>query len=192
MNFEDPEITNLDLETPDDITRLITKYLCGESYYPQSSEEDKELLLNLMNNAKQKGLNYRQFNELLLLLNQDKIGKDFFKFFFKKDQISLDDLKKSIIRFRGFAMLCFGNFRFAYKQLILMSEDELKEKLSPCWKAPTELIREFKMRPDKMLEIEKIERDKTWYLGEISGNKFNKDVELLEKEKAKKAEADSV
>lgn len=181
MEFEDEEVNLLNSERLD-VVHLIIRYLCGESHLPRLSQEDKNLLEKLMNNAKQEGLNYRQFNELLLLLNQDRVGEDFFKFFFKKDKVFPDDLKKGITKFRGFAMLCFGNFRFAYKQLIQMNEDEIKKKLSPYWKTSQELEEEFRKRPSKMLEIEKIEKDKTWYLGEISGEKVKKEAEQLENE----------
>ena len=182
MEFKDVEISDLDLDSPENISRLIIRYLCGENYDLKLFEEDRKLLADLISNAKQRGLNYRQFDELLLLLNQDTVRKDFFNFFFEKDRIMLDDLKKSITKLRGFAMLCFGNFRFAYKRLIQKNEDELKKELSPYWKPPSDLMEEFGKRPFKMLEIEKITRDKTWLVGELSGKEVNKEAEVLKRE----------
>lgn len=183
MNFGEGEIERLDLTKVDNVSRLVIEYLCGEKHYPQLSPGDKNLLVGLMDNAKREGLNYEQFNELLLLLNQDRVGKDFFKFLSeKKEIISLEDLKQRVIKFRGYAMLCYGNFRFAYKQFIQKSENELeKQGLERYWKGPSELREEFRNRPSKMLEIEKIERDKTWHLGEISGTKITKEAKILKR-----------
>jgi len=177
MKFEDEEIGKLELTKVSDLARLIIEYLCGQKYYKPLSEEDEKLLTNLVGHGK---LNYEQFNELLLLLNQDRVEEAFYKFLFEKDRISWHDIKKGVIKFRGFAMLCFGNFRFAYKLLITKgSEDELRESLEPYWRNSSEIIKEFKRRPPKMLEIEKIEREKVWYAGEITGAKISNDANLL-------------
>lgn len=189
MEFQETEISALDLrKSPEIISRLIIRDFCGENYDLKLTVEDKNLLKKLLINAENRGMNYRQFNELLLLLNQNKVGKDFFDFFFQKEKITLDELKKGIIKFRGFAMLCFGNFRFAYKQLINRSWDDLNYKLLPYCKQYCELMKEFKERPPKMLEINKIPREKTWFLGYISGTKVDKEADELnnEIEKAKK------
>ena len=182
MKFEDEEIRKLGLTNVSDLAKLIIEYLCGQKYYRPLFEEEKRLLTNLAQHGE---LNYEQFNELLLLLNQDRVEEAFYKFFFEKDRISLHDIKKGVIKFRGFAMLCFGNFRFAYKLLITEgSEDELTESLEPYWRKPSEVTEEFKRRPRKVLEIEKIERDKVWYAGEITGAKISKDASLLTKKEA--------
>lgn len=188
MRFEDEEVNNIDLTVFDfdKISRLIIEHLCGEKHYQSFPEDDKNLLADLINSSKSKGLNYEQFNELLLLLNQDRVKRGFFNFFFAKDRILLEDLKQGIIKFKGLAMLCFGNFRFAYKQLIQSDEGEIREKLEPyCLKESSELIESLNKRPAKMLEIDRIERGNTWYLGEISGARINKEAEVLREEMGK-------
>jgi len=186
MEFKDIEISKIDLsKSPEKITLLIVKYLCAQNYDPESFREDEGLLGAFIENAKENGLDHRQFNELLLLLNQDLVGKDFFKFFFEKERVKLEDLKKGIARFRGIAMLCFGNFRFAYKRLIQMGEKELEAALSYCWKKPSELRAEFKKRRTKILEVKRIPRDKTWYLGYITGKKVEKEREASQEELTK-------
>lgn len=192
MEFEDAEISSIGLPTsPAAASRLIIRHLCGKNYDRYLSKEDKKLLSMLLNNAEKNGLNYTQFNELLLLLNQDKVGRDFFGFFFGNGVIKFDDLKKGIAKFRGFAMLRFGNFKFAYRRLTKMREKELKAALAPYCKQPSELQKEFERRPEKMLEIEEIPRDRTWCLGGISGEKINVEAKALEKEivKARKGES---
>ena len=180
MNFQDEEIekvdlNDVDLNNVDNISQMIVKFLCGEKYYKKSLEpEEKDLLLNLLTTARSRGLNYAQFNELLLLLDQDRVTEAFFKFFFDKEIINLEELKQGIIKFRGYAMLCFGNFRFAYKQLIQKNEKELEEALEPYCKSTDEVIKKFKDRRPKALEIETIDKDKTWYTGYISKKNYLK------------------
>ena len=182
MTFEDEEIEKLNLTNADDIEKLITEYLCGEKYYKSLTENNKSLLTTLQINAKKNGLNYEQFNELLLFLNQDRVNKPFFDFFFKKEkgEISLDELKKGVIRFRGFAMLCFGNFKFAYKELIQKkTEEELENRLKPFCKKRDGILEKFKARPQQMLDVKPIKRNETWYIGYISQKKFKKEDNFL-------------
>lgn len=187
MEIDDPEIGGLDLTVPNNLSRLIVEYLCSCEYNPDLYKEDEQSLSHFINNARKNGMNFKQFNELMLLLNQDVVDNDFFDFFFEKNLINLNDLRRGVEKFRLFAMLCFGNFRFAYKQLIRMSKSELEAKLSPYHRDPAKLEKEFRNRPPKMLEIDKIEKEKTWFLGYISGGKVNKETEISEKERRKDA-----
>jgi len=180
MEFTETYITDLDLtESPENVSHLIIKYLCGESIYPSLLEDDKILLKNLLIYVVEHGLNYSQFNELLLLLNQDIVTKDFFIFIFKKENINLEELKYGIIYFRGFAMLCFGNFRFAYKTLYNKTKNEIEILLSPYCKKDCDLEKLFEERPIKMLEINKIPKYNTWLLGYVSGMIIEKEAEVL-------------
>lgn len=182
MNFEDEEIEKLNLTNADDIEKLIIVYLCGEKYYKPLSKNDKSSLATLLVNAKQNGLNYQQFNELLLLLNQGRVRKPFFEFFFKKrnENILLEDLKEGVKKFRGFAMLCFGNFKFAYKELIQKkTEEELENRLKPYCKKRDGILEKFKARPQQMLDVKPIKRNETWYIGYISQKKFKKEYNFL-------------
>jgi len=95
MQFTNEIIEQLDLDCIYNIVRLIIEFLCGETHlcgeehYTRllKSEEfktDHELLTSLLDNAKKGEMNYEQFNELLLLLNQDRVSKLFFQFFLWK------------------------------------------------------------------------------------------------------------
>ncbi len=184
MTFEDEEIEKLDLTNADDVARLITEYLCGEK---NINDKNNDIIqsIKLKKNSK---LNYQQFNELLLLLNQDRVSEDFFEIFFGKANVPLEDLtislsglKEGVKKFRGFAMLCYGNFRFAYKELIKKRKPDIEEKLKPYWKKPEELSKKFEGRPLRMLNIQHVKRDETWYIGDISGRKFEKERDYLDK-----------
>lgn len=178
LEFQENDVEKLDLDkSVSDVAHLIVRFLCGKNYDPTISPEDQVLIKNLMANTKGKGLNYRQLNELLLLLNQDTIGEDFFTFFFGENVKTLDELKKGVIRFRGFALLCFGNFKFAYRQLCKMNIDQLSKRLRPYSRKPADLIRAFNGRPQRLIQIRSIERQNAWYLGEISGGRVNLEIE---------------
>jgi hypothetical protein len=179
MVFRDNEIERINLNDIDRVYKMIVRGLCGEIYYKELSSEEKTLLSSLLSEAKAGGLNYAQFNELLLLLNQDRLSEAFFEFFFEKEKITLEDLRQAVIKFRGYAMLCFGNFRFAYKQLIQKNDKELKEALEPYCRPPAQMKEEFKSRPAKALDIKKIDKAQTWYNGYIAKKKYEKEAVLL-------------
>jgi hypothetical protein len=186
MVFRDTEIERIDLDDIDSVYKMIVQGLCGEIYYKELyeklSSEEKTLLSSLLNKAKMDSLNFAQFNELLLLLNQNRIGEAFFKFLFdKKERITLEDLRQGIIRFRGYAMLCFGNFRFAYKQLIQKNEKELEEALEPYRKSTTKVQKGFVDRLPKVIDIKPIKKENTWYNGYIAIKKHEKEANLLGK-----------
>ncbi len=178
MDFRDEIIDKIDQSDSLNITKMIIEYLCGEKYYSPLKEKEKILLKKLLNKVQTDGIKWAQLNELLLLLNQDRVSGAFFKFFFGEGIIKLEELKKGIIKFRGFAMLCFGNYRFAYKQLIRKNEQELQEALYTYHKND-EGEEKFKARLPKALDIEDIERDKTWYTGFISKRKYEKEANYL-------------
>jgi hypothetical protein len=79
-------------------------------------------------------------------------------------------------------MLRFGNFERAYRRLAQLSTKDLENELGMYCKQPSDLQHELSQRPRKMLEIRKIPRDKTWCLGEISGERVNVEAEALERE----------
>lgn len=191
MQFSDEVIEELDLRNVHHVMQLIVEYLCGERYLCQEEhfkkliesdefKKDRELLTALLENAEKNGLNYEQFNELLLLLNQDRVSKAFFnKFFFGKETICLEDLRKGVTEFRGFAMLCFGNFRFAYQDIVQRNEKGLKAIHKLYCRESDDILKDFE-RPRKTLRIDPIVRNKTWYLGNISKEKFDKEYKTVE------------
>jgi hypothetical protein len=185
--FEDEIVENFKIEKVDDLANLIVEYLCGEKYWKKKlSKSEEELLKEVLNSLENQGLNYAQFNELLLLLEQDRVSQDFFNFFFidknnKNDLVKIDELKKGITKFRGYAMLCFGNFRFAYKKLITKNKEEIENLLKPYCIDTQELEEDFKARPPKVLDIKKIEKEKTYLCGYITQESYKNDMKYITK-----------
>ena len=77
MEFVDAELRDLDVKELEGIVRLVGM-LCGLRLEP--SESDRALLGSMM--AKADKINYEQLNEILLLLNQHRISRQFYRFFF--------------------------------------------------------------------------------------------------------------
>lgn len=66
MKFRDAAVESFDPLNIDDVFSLIVEYLCGQKYQPSLNEESnmRSLLEDLIDNARYKGLNYEQFNDL--------------------------------------------------------------------------------------------------------------------------------
>jgi len=180
--FTEAKVFNFQIDNPDALAKLVIEYLCSEKYYPTIIEQEKDLIKRWLENAKKNSINFNQFNELLLLLNQDKVNREFFNFFFKKERITLDELKQGIINFRGFAMLCFGNFRSAYKSLTNKTLNEIKDCLKQFCKDEQEIKKCYSERLQKMLTINKIPKNETWCLGYISRERIKKEAKEVKKE----------
>lgn len=173
MEFRDKEMDELNLEKPKDMIKCIN-LLCDQT----PSQDDLKLLAKMIDKAKDEGIGYEQFNELLLLLNQVRIEEGFFLFFFKPQngKITLEMLKKGVTKFRGYAMLCYVNFRHAYKKWIGMTETDIDKDVKEQCCLLTEFTIVFDSRSDKVIDIELIPKDKLWYLGYISQEEIKKDV----------------
>ncbi len=162
------------------VRQLIVEHLCCGDYKTPINK-DREKLLKIIEIAKKKELDFQKFNKLLHILGQDRVNKNFFNFFFEKSKISLNDLKKGIIKFKMVAMLCFGNFRIAYHVLSHTNKEQFKKLLGNYFIKSAKLKKGFKTRQPLRLssQIEYIEKNKTWLTGYISQKIFNKEFENL-------------
>lgn len=182
MHFNDEEIDSLNLESVTDFNKLITKYFCGRKTECNLNSQEEKMVWNSLDCIKKNGLTFEQLNEVLLLMNQNRVDEDFFAVYFKKDLISLQELKEGITEFRGYGMLSFGNFRFAFRDLIYKKKDEIEKATSPFCKDSKKLEDSFKKRAPKILDINTIDRDFVYFVGEFSGRKLNAEAKFLKKE----------
>ena len=112
-----------------------------------------------------KEADYSEFNELLLLVNKDRVSRPFFhRYFGSKCRIS--QLARHIEQFQVEAMLRYGNFVFAYRTLSRIQDED--EFLAELGKLCTERTDGFSGRSPRLLEIEQIPRDDTALLGYLS------------------------
>jgi len=132
------------------------------------------------------GLSYSQLNECLLALSYDRVSRGFFNYFMcpdtKKASLkdvdqdktspfrieSIEELKVSVDEFRKLAMLKYGNYKFAFKQLSGMNWDEINEDLEEFQPVQAAF---YKNRPVPIVDSEQIERGDTYLLGYIAGAK---------------------
>ncbi len=183
MICQDIDLSNLDTNTPEGFLKLIIEFLSGKEFNIESCKDPS--FLKFFSNAQKMGIDYNQFNELMLVLNENIVSQGFFDFFFGKKLLKLDDLKQGVTKFRAFAFLFFGNFRFAYKSLIHLDESEIEARFRSYLRESIAIIKEFADRSQKILEIEKIDRDKTWYLGYVSGKKAERELQAVKRKRNK-------
>jgi hypothetical protein len=188
MRFEESRIKALDLKDPEVAYSLIASDLCGESYYGKLTSHIKSQISSVLKMADSEGLNYEQFNELLLLLDQDRVTRAFFDRFFDGFITDLEHLAKSVIKFRGFAMLCFGNFRFAYKHLSRCNHEQVDHARRGLHRPKSDVLRTLKERPAPALKINKINGSETWCSGYLTKRKYEKEANLLAAELKKSPE----
>lgn len=138
------------------------------------------------------GLGYNQLNEFLLALGYDRVTPGFFHYFMcpegKRNEVndpnkdsscrieSLKQFKDAVERFRKLAMLKYGNFKFAFKQLSTMDCASINDELKKYRQISEE---DYSKRPVALVDPEPIKREDTYLLGYISG----KDAASLKRKK---------
>ena len=180
MLFEDLRILGVNVRDPESLYKLLVVDLCGEKYFRPFDEKNRPQIEAFIAMSSVDGLNYEQFNELLLLFDQDRVSRGFFKFFFNPlGTLKLHEFPERIARFRGFAMLSFGDFRFAYKKLSRADENEIRYELDPFSKETDSLVTAFSTRPIPALKIEKIPKNETWCLGYIAKGMYQTEAAVI-------------
>lgn len=160
----------------------LVEALTGSSVKFNNPKKEKELITAALSNIAQ--VNWNQFNELLLLCNKDRISEGFFNVFFREhlniqdSAINLSKVKDGIKEFRIFAILGFGNFRFAYRILSKLSKDEIKSRieLQEYFKSKEEIEEALENRPELIQNIDKISEKDTYLVGYLSGQQIQVDL----------------
>jgi hypothetical protein len=177
MQVIDDEIRKLKPSKPTDFAKMIAS-MCGREMVGEPTEA--KFLEEILNETT--GLNFEQFNEVLLVLNQERVSSRFFDFFFRGGKhggpVSLESLKRGIEKFRGFALLEYGNFRHAYQRLSSVrttAEDFQRAVKRHCAPSSAEMRHKFLGRPPKTLRIHPIDKSLTWLTGYLSAGKYSQD-----------------
>jgi hypothetical protein len=77
MIFHDSQVDALDLSTPEGMQELIEIHLCGHPKLADLRASDAELLREFVTQASSIGVTFQQLNEILLVLNQDRLSRAF-------------------------------------------------------------------------------------------------------------------
>lgn len=168
---------------------LIEK-LTGKPVRPSKEEEgkrfliEKELLKPLFS-RKNLRFNCNEFNELLLICNKERITEGFFDFFFRKSQtkkeiLTIKEIEEGIDVFRFYAMLVYGNFIYAYRELSACSFENIKEHLK-LYLINTKIKEDgIKKRPPPLDKLNEIKKEDTHFTGYITGPIVKKEYEAAE------------
>lgn len=119
-------------------------------------------------------LDWSQFNELLLIANKDRVEEVFFKYFFvapdsEVRKCTIGDLRTGVKRFQKTAMICFGNFIYAYRTLSKASSlTELMDSLGTHCDDSLKLQEKLSKRRKPILSVRPIDQARTYLLGYIS------------------------
>jgi hypothetical protein len=176
IKVEDAEVRRLRPGRPADMVKLV-ELLCGWPLDPKPT--DMDLLKEVLQGTNR--VTFEQFNEMLLILNQERVSRHFFRFFFQPKgheghPADFNRLREGVALFRGMAMLCFGNFRFAYKRLSSLSERVFDSVVGRYCKLTRSQMRcRFLDRPPKAIRIRPVPRAKTWYVGYLTERKLEQD-----------------
>ena len=183
MKFRDQEVRRLDLTDPRQVRQLLLRDFCTKNV-PRLSRVDEALLHTLLRRAAAKGVGFEQFNELLLLLKQNRVSSAFFDFFLANGRharkVPLKSLTEGVARFRGLAMLRYGNFTFARRMLTRVDDvAKIRGHLGVYAIAPDKRERELSSRPRILLDTAPIPRELTWLTGETTHGPLKKELHIL-------------
>ena len=170
MLFVDESLSTLDPENQTGLASLL-QHLCGEKVAigcrgaPLPPCQNCQFCVKLVGARATVGLPslaLEDLNDILLLVDQFPLGEAFFQFFLSagRKEITFEQLK-GIIRFKGYALLGFGNIRFAYRTLYKLSKEI-------CWLGcvhgpdTTSLKDEYAERRNAAALPQEISADKTW------------------------------
>jgi len=117
-------------------------------------------------------IDHSQLNELLLLVNKDRMGKPMFRFVFG-DACRVSQLEVAVERYQKVAMLRYGNFVFAYRTLSrIADEDQFAAELGSLCVEGDRTGAAYAARAEKLLEVENIPRDDTPLVGYLSATQI--------------------
>lgn len=117
-----------------------------------------------------------QLNELLLMAHKDRVETPFFDHFFGPS-CTIGTIPRGVERFQRAALLLYGNFVFGYRKLSRIKDlAEFNREVaaaSPDVKAEADF---FQNRQPKLLEIDRIDKDQTPFVGYLSANEVRADL----------------
>jgi hypothetical protein len=117
-------------------------------------------------------IDWSQLNELLLMVNKDRVGLPFFTQFFNPPS-TVSTLPAGVERFQTMALRRYGNFIYAYRKLSRVADDgEMESELGECATSPAALIERFQGRSDALIQIEFVERQHTPLVGYLSAGEI--------------------
>jgi hypothetical protein len=107
-------------------------------------------------------------NELLLLVHKDRVETPFFEHFFGT-ACTVGQIPDGVKRFQRTALLLYGNFVHAYRTLSRVKDHPaFEEKVAAASRKPEAELEYFQQRQPKLLEVDRIAKDQTPFVGYLS------------------------
>jgi hypothetical protein len=140
------------------------------------TERDRDCLATILADD-QRPIRCSQFNELLLLVNKDRVTDPFFRHFFGEES-SVGEVAAGVEKFQKIAMLCFGNFIYAFRTLARIDQDaDLRRKLGDFGRKSEDVVGRFSNRSTRLLDVDSIPRADTPFVGYLSGTETLAELE---------------
>lgn len=192
MRFEHNEIDRLDPRTRSGLGCLLM-HLCGEEIKVGCTragigEKDCgncQACANwgvLSERLKLESLRMEDLNDILILVDQFPVSQAFFEMFLSqgKSEITFEELKAGVTTFEGFAVLLFGNVRFAYRTFQNLGKDSLVARMQGLHRPASTILKEdFEPRRIALPLPAPVEKESTWLLGYIAKNKAERDITMF-------------
>jgi hypothetical protein len=185
MHFDDVDVKGVDPTTQDGLCDLL-QHLCGEAISLKCTGkkppcDNCQACVNwsvLANRLKSPTLSLEDLNDILLLLEQFPIGEAFFEFFLSNGEktVTFEELKQGIVKFKGYALLKYGNVRFGYRALYKLPRASFGNELGRWHIEPTILKKQYGARRTAPSLPEPIAANSTWLLGYIAKGGADRDL----------------
>lgn len=121
-------------------------------------------------------LDCSHLNELLLLVHKDRVERPFFNHFFGRD-CTVGSIPSCVAGFQEAALLLYGNFVFAYRTLSRVKDpDEFSEMVAAICRDPNSELERLRSRRRTLLEVDRISRDRTPFVGYLSMRNIPEDL----------------
>ena len=191
MKFHHPEIASLNPRTREGL-RYLLEHLCGETIevgckQPKGGSADCGNCQACMNwgvlseRLKLDSLRLEDLNDILILVDQFPVSEPFFATFLSQGRIEItfEELKSGVATFEGFAILLFGNVRFAYRRLKNLRRDLLLEQMQGLERPASTILKEdFEPRRKSLPLPAEVDKKSTWLLGYIAKNKADREITM--------------
>jgi hypothetical protein len=107
-------------------------------------------------------------NELLLLVHKDRVEQPFFDYFFGGD-CTIGQIAEGVARFQQTALLLYGNFVFGYRTLSRIKNGAaFEQKIADASRKPETGLKYFRDRKPKLLEVDRVAKHQTPFVGYLS------------------------
>jgi hypothetical protein len=191
MKFKNTEITCLDPRTRSGLASLL-EHLCGEAIKVGCTKLDTsaadckkcQACMNwgvLSERLKLDSLKMEDLNDILILVDQSPVSAAFFEMFLSQGrlEITFEELKAGVTTFEGFAVLLYGNVRFAYRSFQNLGRELLVAKMQGLHRPASAILKEdFEPRRPPLPLPAKVEKQLTWLLGYIAKAKAERDLTM--------------